>query len=114
MYLWDANILRHFGQGHATLRLYLLRVPWTEIVELGPIASTAWEIKDVLADGFKLEAERWTVDHLDFVELSVKAKREKADKAIAAFDDFLIDLVGGTVGDASRKTERVLRWLADA
>ena len=31
MYLWDANILRHFGQGHATLRLYLLRVPWTEI-----------------------------------------------------------------------------------
>ena len=31
MYLWDANILRHFGQGHATLRLYLLRVPWAEI-----------------------------------------------------------------------------------
>jgi len=31
MYLWDANILRHFGQGHATLRLYLLHVPWAEI-----------------------------------------------------------------------------------
>jgi predicted nucleic acid-binding protein len=31
MYLWDANILRYFGQGHATLRLHLLRVPWTEI-----------------------------------------------------------------------------------
>jgi predicted nucleic acid-binding protein len=31
MYLWDANILRAFGQGHATLRLYLLRVPWAEI-----------------------------------------------------------------------------------
>ena len=31
MYLWDANILRHFGQGRATLRLYLLRVPWAEI-----------------------------------------------------------------------------------
>ena len=31
MYLWDANILRHFGHGHVTLRLYLLRVPWTEI-----------------------------------------------------------------------------------
>ena len=30
MYLWDANILRHFGQGQATLRLYLLRVPWAE------------------------------------------------------------------------------------
>jgi len=31
MYLWDANILRAFGQGHATLRLHLLRVPWSEI-----------------------------------------------------------------------------------
>ena len=31
MYLWDANILRHFGQGQATLRLHLLRVPWAEI-----------------------------------------------------------------------------------
>jgi predicted nucleic acid-binding protein len=31
MYLWDTNILRHFGHGHATLRLYLLHVPWAEI-----------------------------------------------------------------------------------
>jgi tRNA(fMet)-specific endonuclease VapC len=31
MYLVDTNILRAFGQGHATLRLYLLRVPWSEI-----------------------------------------------------------------------------------
>jgi predicted nucleic acid-binding protein len=31
MYLWDANILRHFGQGHPTLQLHLLRVPWSEI-----------------------------------------------------------------------------------
>src|SRR5919197_2249776 len=31
MYLWDANILRAFGQGQATLRSYLLRVPWSEI-----------------------------------------------------------------------------------
>jgi predicted nucleic acid-binding protein len=31
MYLWDANILRHFGHGHPTLRLHMLRVPWREI-----------------------------------------------------------------------------------
>src|SRR5215831_8452852 len=31
MYLWDANILRAFGQGHTTVRLYLLCVPWAEI-----------------------------------------------------------------------------------
>jgi predicted nucleic acid-binding protein len=30
MYLWDTNILRHFGHGHATLRSYLLHVPWVE------------------------------------------------------------------------------------
>lgn len=31
MYLWDANIVRHFGQGHLILQLHLLRVPWAEI-----------------------------------------------------------------------------------
>jgi hypothetical protein len=31
MYLWGANILRAFGQGHATLRLHLLCLPWSEI-----------------------------------------------------------------------------------
>jgi predicted nucleic acid-binding protein len=31
MYLWDANILRHFGQDHPTLRLHLQRIPWTSI-----------------------------------------------------------------------------------
>jgi predicted nucleic acid-binding protein len=31
MYLWDANILRAFGQGHTTLRSYLLHVLWSEI-----------------------------------------------------------------------------------
>ena len=31
MYLWDSNIVRHFGQGHLTLRLHLLRVPWAEV-----------------------------------------------------------------------------------
>lgn len=31
MYLWDSNILRHFGDGHPTLRLHLERIPWTEI-----------------------------------------------------------------------------------
>jgi len=31
MYLWDANIVRYFGQGHPTLRLHLWRVSWAEI-----------------------------------------------------------------------------------
>lgn len=31
MYLWDSNIVRAFGEGHPTLRLYLDRIPWTDI-----------------------------------------------------------------------------------
>lgn len=31
MYLWDTNILRHFGEGHPALHLYLQRIPWSEI-----------------------------------------------------------------------------------
>lgn len=31
MYLWDTNILRHFGEGHPTLHLYLQKIPWSEI-----------------------------------------------------------------------------------
>ncbi|MBC8180850.1 type II toxin-antitoxin system VapC family toxin [candidate division KSB1 bacterium] len=31
MYLLDANILRHFGEGHPTLRLHLEKIPWSNI-----------------------------------------------------------------------------------
>lgn len=31
MYLWDANILRHFEEGHPNLFLHLNRIPWSEI-----------------------------------------------------------------------------------
>ncbi|MDQ1355447.1 MAG: tRNA(fMet)-specific endonuclease VapC, partial [Acidobacteriota bacterium] len=31
MYLWDTNIVRHFGEGHPTLHLYLERISWSEI-----------------------------------------------------------------------------------
>lgn len=31
MYLLDSNILRYFGEGHPTLRLYLERIRWSDI-----------------------------------------------------------------------------------
>jgi predicted nucleic acid-binding protein len=31
MYLWDANILRHYGEDHPILRLHVQRVSWAEI-----------------------------------------------------------------------------------
>jgi len=31
MYLWDANILRHYGEEHPTLRRHVQHVSWSEI-----------------------------------------------------------------------------------
>jgi len=31
MYLWDANILRHFAEGNPTLRAHLERIEWRQI-----------------------------------------------------------------------------------
>ncbi len=31
MFLWDANILRYFGDEHPILYLYLQRIPWEKI-----------------------------------------------------------------------------------
>jgi predicted nucleic acid-binding protein len=31
MYLWDTNIVRHFGEGHPNLRLHLEKISWSEI-----------------------------------------------------------------------------------
>ena len=31
MYLWDANILRHYGEEHPTLRRHVQRVSWSKI-----------------------------------------------------------------------------------
>ena len=31
MYLWDANILRHFAEKHSTLQAHLQRISWSEI-----------------------------------------------------------------------------------
>lgn len=31
MFLWDSNILRHFGEGHPILQFHLQRVSWSEI-----------------------------------------------------------------------------------
>lgn len=31
MYLWDSNILRHYGEGHPNILLHLQHVSWSEI-----------------------------------------------------------------------------------
>ena len=80
---------------------------------LGPIAARVWEIEDLPGFPFKLAAEEWSIPGEHFIELSVKVKPGKADEARAAFHAFLAGLVKDVVGDRSRKTERMLKRLAE-
>jgi hypothetical protein len=88
-------------------------VPWDRLKRFGPIDATVWKIDDVLGSGLRLDAEEWFVNHLNFVELSVKADRDKAEAAQKAFHTFLTGLVDDVDGERSRKTERVLKTLVD-
>jgi hypothetical protein len=87
--------------------------PLKSLEKLGPIHTIAWEIDGLLDSGFTLDAEEWFVNHLNFVELSVKADRDKAEAAQKAFRTFLTALVHDVDGERSRKTERVLKTLVD-
>jgi hypothetical protein len=86
-------------------------VEFAELAVLGPIAARVWEIEGVLP--FKLAAEEWSVGELHFIELSVKVDAADAAVARTTFRRFLGALVTNVEGDRSRKTERVLRALAD-
>lgn len=39
MYLWDANIVRHFGEGHPNLAQHIHRVGWEQIALPTPVIA---------------------------------------------------------------------------
>lgn len=39
MYLWDANIVRHFGVGHPRLSSHIYRVGWNQIALPTPVIA---------------------------------------------------------------------------
>ena len=80
---------------------------------LGPITARVWEIEDLPGFPFKLAAEEWSIPGEHFIELSIKVKPGKADEAQTAFRAFLAGLVKDVDGDRSRKTERMLKRLAE-
>jgi hypothetical protein len=95
-------------------------VPVEDLVALGPVASTKWN--DVKVGDIKVDAERWTVADLDFLELSIRAKPKDHDTA----GDFearalkhqarLLEAIDGLglqiAANAENKTQRVLTTLA--
>jgi hypothetical protein len=92
------------------------------LIALGPIDSTKWS--GVAMEGLTVNAERWKVADLDFLELSIRVKPEKHDTA----DDFahharrqqrrLAEAVAAlgmqVAANTDNKTHRVLTALAAA
>jgi hypothetical protein len=90
------------------------------LIALGPIASTKWS--DVTLGDMTVNAERWTVADLDFLELSIRVKPKDHDtqgdlqaRALKHQADMLaaIDHLGMHVAaNTDNKTQRVLTALA--
>jgi hypothetical protein len=78
---------------------------------LPPVTATRWkEVASAPAE-LDLRAERWTVDELDFLELSVVAKLPEARAEQAALTDFVRSLGLVTEPDQESKTSQVLGHL---
>jgi hypothetical protein len=91
-----------------------IRVHLGGLVALGPITAVRW--KDVTVGDFLAVAERWTVDDLDFLELSIREKGGRI-KALATQAAFVAALRASDVpvgDDQQTKTRTVLEHLSGA
>lgn len=82
------------------------------LTPLGPIAATRWEgIK--LGEIENVDAERWQVGDLDFLELSVRAHDEDAARKEQAKLESAAKVAGlRLTKDAEPKTTKVLKYLS--
>jgi hypothetical protein len=78
---------------------------------LPPVAATRWKEVEAAPPELGVRAERWTVDDLDFLELSVVAEVDDAPAKQAALTRFAGSLDLAIDEDADSKTEQVLRHL---
>jgi hypothetical protein len=85
------------------------------LTTLPPVAASRWDPFAVQTGSSKLEirAERWTVGPLDFLELSIVANADDAERDQAALTEYLQSL--GFTPDASQdsKTHQVLHYLVE-
>jgi hypothetical protein len=80
---------------------------------LPPVTATRWDTVEKAPGHLDVRAERWTVDHLDFLELSTVTKQlADAESRQSALVDY-VDSLGLTLDTAPEsKTDRVLKHLA--
>ena len=85
-----------------------LMVPLGEVELLGPITARKWKHEDIGGD---IDAEQWTVDHLEFLEISIVAP----EKPEQAQEDLFkrVQAAGLTIAENQKtKTTQVLQHLA--
>jgi hypothetical protein len=82
---------------------------------LPPVTATRWDPFRVEAgSGLKVRAERWNVDHLDFLELSIVADLDEAEEQQEALSRY-VESLGLTVSaDQDSKTRRVVNHLVQS
>jgi hypothetical protein len=87
-------------------------VDFAKLVPLGPVASLRWKFRNAGLP-YEICAEEWRLpDRQDLLELSIKAKREQAAAARAAFEGFLHEFGLSTEGGQQTKTRTVLGFFA--
>ena len=84
----------------------------TALTVLGPVAATKWS-KVRVGDVRKVNAERWQVGGLDFLELSRKVDGGEAAAALAELATAAVSSGLTLDTDLRSKTEQVLDALAD-
>ena len=89
-----------------------IRINLSTLDVLGPITATRWT-KITVGSVKKVNAERWRVGPLDFLELSLRIDRDEAPTALAELT-FAALRAGLTLDDRpASKTEQVLDVLAE-
>jgi hypothetical protein len=79
---------------------------------LPPVIATRWDSVEKAPGQLGVRAERWTVDDLDFLELSTVAKQPgEADSRQSALLDYVHSLGLAVDSNPESKTDRVLKHL---
>jgi hypothetical protein len=90
------------------------RIDLDALTLLPPVTATRWKEVRTAPAGLEVRAERWTVDHLDFLELSVVADPGDAPAAQRALHGFVGSLGLAVDPHQEPKTRQVLAHLVSA
>jgi predicted nucleic acid-binding protein len=102
MYLWDANILRHFGEGHPHLRLFLERIPWAEIAL--PSVVVAEVLRGRCEFALKADPQQAPFAHTMLMQ---------TQRLLSKFNVIVFDQKSAEALERLQKKHKAHKWYAD-